>query len=318
MESLASTAIPAIIFAGIVLFIFYLYVRLWFTWLINKFRKKVPRKILTDRYAICMHIIAVIGTLCIIYGIFIEPYWPKVNFIPIQTDKLTDTTFRVVQISDTHCDKILRLEKRLPEIINNLKPDIIVFTGDSLNSKSALSRFQGMLARMEAPLGKFAVTGNWDIDYGADLDLFENTGFEELISDLKAVKKNGESIIVSGLAYENGPKSYDVVGKLAQSDFNLFLYHTSDLMDYLGEIPIDLYLSGHTHGGQVALPFYGAIITFSSHGKKFEAGLYRENHIQLYVNRGIGMERKAPFRFLARPEIAVFDIGPAILIETKE
>jgi predicted MPP superfamily phosphohydrolase len=93
----------------------------------------------------------------------------------------------------------------------------------------------------------------------------------------------------------------------------VFLYHFSDLVESLKRVNVDLYLSGHTHGGQVALPFYGAIITLSKFGKKYESGMYRVGETILYVNRGIGLEpRPAPqIRFLARPEITVFDIGPA-------
>lgn len=314
MKPFASSTLPAMMFAGIVLLLFYLYARLWFTWLFRKIYKKDARKIVTTKYAICMHVIAATGIFCIAYGVFVEPYWPEVTTIPIKTGKLSHTTFRVVQISDTHCDKIIRLEKRLPAIINNLNPDIIVFTGDTINRKSALPSFQTMMSQLQAPLGKFAITGNWDFSYWSNLDLFENTGFEELRLHKKEVEKDGESIIISGLAYENGRHHQNIIEKPAQEEFNLFLYHTSDLIDNLEDAPIDLYLCGHTHGGQVALPFYGAIITLSKHGKKYEAGLYRKDHIQLYVNRGIGMEGRAPFRFCARPEITVFDIGP----KTKE
>ena len=75
---------------------------------------------------------------------------------------------------------------------------------------------------------------------------------------------------------------------------------------------MNLYLCGHTHGGQVALPFYGALVTLSRQGKKFEAGKYTIGKTLLYVNRGIGLEAwpAPPVRFLVRPEIAVFDIKP--------
>ena len=75
---------------------------------------------------------------------------------------------------------------------------------------------------------------------------------------------------------------------------------------------MDLYLCGHTHGGQVALPLYGALITLSKFGKKYESGMYESNGTILYVNRGLGLEPKpAPqVRFFARPEITVFDIVP--------
>ena len=75
---------------------------------------------------------------------------------------------------------------------------------------------------------------------------------------------------------------------------------------------VDLYLCGHTHGGQIAMPFYGALITMSKFGKKYEAGMYTVGDTILYVNRGIGMDGgPAPrVRFLARPEITVFEIHP--------
>jgi len=83
-------------------------------------------------------------------------------------------------------------------------------------------------------------------------------------------------------------------------------------MDYVNGSIVDVYLCGHTHGGQIALPFYGALTTLSKHGKKYEAGLYHEGNTRLYVNRGIGLEggKAPPMRFFARPEITVFEIGP--------
>jgi predicted MPP superfamily phosphohydrolase len=95
-------------------------------------------------------------------------------------------------------------------------------------------------------------------------------------------------------------------------DFRLFLYHFPDAVEEASAANIDLYLAGHTHGGQVRLPFYGALITFSRYDKRYEAGLYRLGAATMYVNRGIGMEGgKAPrVRFLDRPEITVIDVAP--------
>ena len=95
--------------------------------------------------------------------------------------------------------------------------------------------------------------------------------------------------------------------------FSVFLYHFPGLIEDVGDLNIDLYLAGHTHGGQIRLPFYGALVTLSRYGKKYEAGEYAVGDTILYVNRGIGMEGGlAPrVRFLCRPEITVFDIVPA-------
>jgi uncharacterized protein len=74
-----------------------------------------------------------------------------------------------------------------------------------------------------------------------------------------------------------------------------------------------LYCTGHTHGGQVALPWYGALVTFARFGKRYEAGLYHEGDTWMYVNRGIGMTGGWPprVRFGSRPELTVIDIRPA-------
>jgi len=93
--------------------------------------------------------------------------------------------------------------------------------------------------------------------------------------------------------------------------YNLLLYHTPDLAESLSGTGIDLYLAGHTHGGQIRLPFLGALITFSAYGKKYEMGRYTLGETTLYVSRGLGMEGSgAPrARFLCPPEIVVVDVG---------
>jgi predicted MPP superfamily phosphohydrolase len=72
----------------------------------------------------------------------------------------------------------------------------------------------------------------------------------------------------------------------------------------------DLYLAGHTHGGQIALPFYGALITYSRFGKKYESGQFHEGETTLYVTRGIGFahQPQPEARFMARPEVTVIDL----------
>jgi predicted MPP superfamily phosphohydrolase len=89
----------------------------------------------------------------------------------------------------------------------------------------------------------------------------------------------------------------------------VLLYHFPDAIAQAARLRVDLYCAGHTHGGQVALPFYGALITLSGFDKKYEAGLYREHDTWMYVNRGIGMEGSAPrVRFCARPEVTIIEI----------
>jgi predicted MPP superfamily phosphohydrolase len=270
--------------------------------------------ILLGKPALCIHALAIIGIACFFYGYFVEPYWIEVKTITITTDKLERTAFRVLHISDLHCDKKPRNEEKLIKLVNAARPDIIVFTGDALNlnTASALPLFKETMAALEADTAKFAVRGNVDIWYMPDLDFFGGTGFQMLDEKTVKVQKNGEEIFISGLTCERPGAYRSLLENVPENRLSIFLYHNSDLAEDLENLNVDLYLCGHTHGGQIQLPLYGALVTLSKFGKKYEAGMYTVNDTILYVNRGIGMEGGlAPrVRFLARPEITVFDIIP--------
>ena len=268
--------------------------------------------IFLPRISNLVHIIFFIGASIALYAFFIEPYWLEVRNVEITTDKVK-TEFTVVQISDLHCDTKVRNEVKLVQLINQMAPDIIVFTGDAINTREATPLFKQVLSQLNARLGKVAVRGNWDVWFWSDEDLFGGTGFIELNGDKKVFTKTGEKIAVIGFSPEHQTKFPETMNNLSPGIYNILLYHYPGINEEIENAPIDLFLSGHTHGGQVALPFYGAIITLSKYGKKYEAGLYKLNNEKfLYVNRGIGMEGGiAPrVRFFARPEITIFHIKP--------
>lgn len=277
-----------------------------------RIRRGSWKSIRLTKLDLALHVLAAVGVICLLYGYFVEPRWIDVTETTIRTAKLKSTGFRIVQISDLHCDRTPRNEERAIQIIQRLRPDIIVATGDFLNRASALPRLQAMLRRLDAPLGKFAVKGNFDIGWWSDLDLFESTGFRVLDRDTVVVTKQEDAIAISGLSFGLAEVYRDVLQEPVGGRFHIFLFHTPDLIEDIRGLGVDLYLCGHTHGGQVALPPYGALITFSKFGKRYEAGRYEFDGTMLYVNRGLGLEpAPAPqVRFLARPEIAVFDIVP--------
>ena len=261
-----------------------------------------------SRPALVIHSLAIAGLLCFLYAFFMEPYWIDCHHITLATPRIKATPVRIVQISDLHCDRKLRLEKKLSEVINPLKPDIIVFTGDALNTTSALPLLKETLDSLQAGIGKYAVRGNFDCWFCSLPDLFEGTGFMELDEKSVMIQKGDETLCISGLRCGASPES--LPGDCAGSRFHILLYHTPDLIEDLQGKNIDLYLAGHTHGGQIALPFFGALITFSRFWKKYESGYHRVNGTVLYVNRGIGMEPNFPIRICSRPEITVIDVVP--------
>jgi predicted MPP superfamily phosphohydrolase len=321
-------AIRAMIFLGLVACVYTLEAGLWIRYFIlRKSHSPHPRRALTGKGAFCIHAAALLGILCLAYAYWIEPTWIEVKHIKLCCNKFNAGSLRLIQISDTHCDLKERNESRVVEIINGLKPDVIVFTGDALNDIGALPTFQKMLGSLKASIGKFAIRGNIDNHYYRSMDLFAGTGFQELRGTIHTFEKQDNSITISGLIHDRKASMSQLAGKLDHKTLNIFLYHTPDLIDDSTRTPVDLYLAGHLHGGQVALPFYGALITMSAQGKKYESGIYplantthnssipptfgRTDSIA-YVNRGIGMEGgiSPRVRFCARPEITVFDIFP--------
>ncbi len=270
------------------------------------------RGILLARWAIVLHIVAAVGLACFLYAWLIEPYWLDVTHVELPTPKLSQAVFRVVHISDLHCERRPRCEQKLVTIINNLEPDLIFFTGDAVNDPRASDLFRRTMSGLRASLGKFAVCGNHDMHYADRLDLFAGTGFVLQDANTATITKNGESITVIGVSPHRTHDAAPLLAEAPDDRFTVFLMHFSSLVEKLAGPGLDLYLAGHTHGGQVRLPFYGAIVTMERFGKRYEAGLYRVGPTSLHVSRGIGMLGRPapPVRFLARPQIAVFDIRP--------
>lgn len=281
-------------------------------YLVVRIRRGSWRNIRLTKFDLVLHSLSAVGILCLLYSYFVEPRWIDVHSTTLRTVKLKDAGFRIVQITDLHCDRTAGNEERVVRIVNGLKPDIVVATGDCLNDRAGLPRLRQMLGRLEAPLGKFAVTGNFEVRHWSDVDPFEDTGFRKLERETVVVTKGADSIAISGMGYVPSGATAEPIDGPADDRYDVFLFHTPDLVEDFAHRGIDLYLCGHTHGGQVAMPWYGALITLSKFGKKYESGMHRVGDTVLYVNRGLGLEpRPAPqVRFLARPEIAVFDILP--------
>jgi uncharacterized protein len=279
-------------------------------WLWHRARKRQEPLSRKRRVVLAL---AAVGMLCIPYGYFIEPYWPEVTHVTVTSAKLRKgTQVRIVHISDVHSDPQPRLEQKLPRIIAEQKPDLIVFTGDSANHPNNAPLFQELMRNLAAIAPTYVVRGNWDPP-GSSERLFGHTGVRELEGKPESIIVRDSSIVISGDSTESMETVSSAFLLVPPHAVRIYLHHFPDRIYEVARENVDLYLAGHTHGGQVALPLYGALITFSKYDKQFEHGLYKIQNTWLYVNRGIGMEgSRAPrVRFWSRPEITVIDLLPA-------
>lgn len=266
-----------------------------------------------------------IGTALVIYGFWIEPHRLDVTLQALRSPKLKADTppLRVMHLGDLHIERITKREKQLLTHVQQLKPDVILFSGDFLslscvNDPVAWEHTRSILRQLDAPLGVYVVTGSPPVD---QLPVIEQllAGLDNLrwLRDERiTLDYHGQAIDVVGITcthkpHEDGAK-LDSILHGDPDNLTILLYHSPDLAPMAAEQGIDLQLSGHTHGGQVRLPLFGAIYTSSLYGKRFEVGRHRLGEMTLYVTRGIGMEGKgAPrVRFLCPPEIVLWEIAP--------
>jgi predicted MPP superfamily phosphohydrolase len=259
------------------------------------------------------------GALCFVYGRCVEPRWIEVTTTRVATTRLPagHRGVRIVHLSDIHSIESPLVEDLLPEVVAELKPDLIVFTGDAANSPEGVPVFKRCLAALAKIAPTFAVKGNWDAWYFPEVARFDGTGATELDGTSATVDVAGAKVRIVGVGFLGALQGLaPALAALPADGPAVVLFHPPypDVVPPKFASRVDLMCAGHVHGGQVALPFYGALLTFSKYGKKYERGLYRTDEgFPMYVSRGIGMEGMyAPrVRFCSRPEIALIELVPA-------
>ena len=259
--------------------------------------------------------LSVLLSLCFVYALLVEPYWLEVTHITIATPKLKSAggKVRIALISDLHCDDVRRLEPALPGAIEKEHPDVILFAGDSINNRvGGVTVFKECISELSKIAPVFLVEGNHDTRDFPHVKLAQGTGATMLRCNAVdiPVRQTSVHLIGTSVDFEGGlPKLLDA---LDPARFNIFLYHFPAEILSISKFPVDLMLAGHTHGGQVCLPFYGAIVTHSKTSKRYEKGLHQLGNTWLYVSRGIGMDggMTPRIRFLARPEVTIIDLVP--------
>ena len=269
-----------------------------------------------------------LGSAALAYGTMVEPFRLELTHLTVETDRLAvdDKPIRILHISDLHVERLTRREEKLLATLKDARADIILITGDYLNlsyvrDSQAQAEVSYLLAQMSAPYGVYAILGSPPVDERDVIrPLFDDLPVQLLVNESLVVELDGgRRLALLGLDCSHhlatDAMALDRVVSTSPNGMpNVLLYHAPDLMPQAAGHSIDLYLCGHTHGGQVRLPVIGAILTSSQLGKTYEMGLYREGSTHMYVSRGVGLEGlSAPrVRFLAPPEITLIIIqGPS-------
>ncbi|MFN2269693.1 MAG: metallophosphoesterase [Anaerolineae bacterium] len=259
------------------------------------------------------------------YATWIEPFRIGVTRAELRSPKLAGSPpLRLLHISDLHVERISPRDRDLLRLVEELAPDLVVLTGDYLNLSAvydshAHAEARDLLARLceIAPVPIYAITGSPPVDRAEIVPaIFDGLPITWLLDEIAQAHVNGHTLRIAGLRCTrerqlDGPRLRELLESAPDGAFTLLLYHSPDLMPEAAALGIDLYLCGHTHGGQIRLPLFGAVITSSDHWKRYEMGRYEEGGTTLYVSRGLGMEGKgAPrARFLAPPEIILWTLS---------
>lgn len=248
-----------------------------------------------------------------------------VNEIKITNDKIPQSFegFRIAQVSDLHNAELGKDNNKLIEKLNECEPDIIVLTGDLIDSNHTNLEVALSFARQAVKIAPcYFVTGNHEAWVGSQYEelktSLENAGVTVLQDEAIELNYGDECIQLIGL---NDPDFSERDSFLSESiletklseinisnGFTILLSHRPEHFNVYQNKNIDLVLSGHAHGGQFRLPFLGGVIA-PNQGlfPKYDAGIYTENGTTMIVSRGIG-NSIIPFRVNNRPEIVLVEL----------
>lgn len=277
----------------------------------------------TAGYLSLLSIAAGVGGLR--YGMVVEPETLDVNEVKIKLPHLSRqfSGYRLAQLSDLHMGGWMDGERlrKVVDVVKEQQPDLVVITGDFFNGPvwserlvRAATEFVAELSPLTADFTVLGVLGNHDYwsDAAEARKALEQCGVIEIGNGFYSIEREGEQLHIAGVddIWYGHDDLDSVLSKLPETGEAILLAHEPDFADISTKSGrFGLQLSGHSHGGQIVLPFVGAPV-LPRLGKKYPSGLYKVGDMWQYTNRGVGMADLF-IRINCPPEITVFTLQPA-------
>ena len=249
------------------------------------------------------------------YSTLVEPRLIKVTEHEVSISGLpwVFDGLKIVQLSDLHVD-IWTTPKHVRSIVrrvNAMRPDLVVLTGDYVSRTEAnIGPAGDALAGLKSKYGAYAVLGNHD--YWTDAErmahALRKSGIDVLFDEKREIRIGRDSICLAGFddEWEGNPDYEKALEGMSSNDICIAIAHNPDAVLSLGGRPVNLLLTGHTHGGLINIPRVGPPLSTIKLGPKYSSGMFRFGNMRMYVCRGIGTGTGYHIRFRCPPEISVF------------
>ncbi|MES2620484.1 MAG: metallophosphoesterase [Bacteroidota bacterium] len=250
-----------------------------------------------------------------------DSFWFKNYFIELNEFFLAGADkqkphIKLVQFSDLHLKTISGRLKQTVAKVNSMQPDLIFFTGDSVDNTVYLPVFENFMQLFDKRVQKIAILGNWEIHGGVDVKrlrkIYTDNNCLLFINATRQFTFKNKTVSITGIddSYAGNADFQAAVKDYKKSDYHIVLSHCPEHRDIIStqltdQIPVDFILSGHTHGGQ--LNFLGLTPQLPIGSGNYLSGWYNHTAPPLYVSKGLGTSI-LPLRLGCKAEIAVFNL----------